>query len=92
MKICKACKKEIDSKATICPYCRIKQGHKGLYIITGIIAIFVIIGALGNASGNHSGSTLSDQQSVEPIVVYASDLVAEYDKNKLGDCPPDAGM
>jgi RNA polymerase subunit RPABC4/transcription elongation factor Spt4 len=56
-KKCKACQKEIDPKAKICPYCRTKQTSTAVNVIAGIITIIVIIWIIGAiASGSKSSS------------------------------------
>lgn len=45
-KICKHCKTEIVYDAKVCPQCRKKQGSNVKWIIIGIIAVFIIGGAL----------------------------------------------
>ena len=94
MKKCTACQKEIDKKATVCPYCRTKQTGKATKIITGIITVIVFIWILSAIFGNHSqtsGGYTSDSSNstsptvtnMKPIVVDGPTLVAVYDKNKL---------
>jgi len=96
MKICKSCKSEIDAKATKCPKCGTDQRnwfgrHK---IITGIlvvILVFIVIGVAGSKGGStsSSGSNNSAPTNTQteakptPMVIDATALVAEYDKNKL---------
>lgn len=51
MKICKYCKKEIDSIADICPHCHQKQKdslHSGAKALIIIFAIILCLGVLGN--------------------------------------------
>lgn len=94
MKKCKECQKEIDKKAKICPYCRSKQVSTPVKIISGIIVtiiIFWVIGAIfgGSKNSNNTTSSTNGAQPTQevaisaPIVVDATALVAEYDKNKL---------
>src|SRR5437763_17098281 len=97
MKKCKSCQTEIDQKATRCPHCQTDQRnwfarHK---IITGILIIIIVFGVLG-AVGSKSGTstptatdtanttnTQTAQPTTAPMVVDATALVGEYDKNKL---------
>jgi tRNA_anti-like len=96
MKKCKSCKSEIDSKASKCPHCGTDQRnwfmrHKIITVILVIIVIFGLIGAAGSKSGNQtsSGTSNTNIQTTEakptqaPMVVDATSLVGEYDKNKL---------
>jgi len=93
-KKCKSCMKEIDAKAKKCAFCQADQ--RGWFrrhpILTGIL-ILIVIGSIGSAaSGGSKSSTTasSDTQSTAqsapttaPIIVDATALVGEYDKNKL---------
>lgn len=45
-KKCKYCKQEIDSRASICPYCQKKQGLSGAETLVATVVI-IIIGAFG---------------------------------------------
>ncbi len=60
MKKCKACQKEIDPKAKICPYCRSKQTSKAVSVISGIISIVVIIWVLGLIFGGSKSSSVNN--------------------------------
>lgn len=97
MKKCKSCKSEIDSKATKCPKCGTDQRnwfmkHK---IITGILVIIIVFGLIGAAGGSKSSNTSSSSNGSSdtytqttaakptPMVIDATALVGEYDKNKL---------
>lgn len=95
MKKCKSCQKEIDEKAKKCPHCQSDQRnwfgrHK---ILTGIIIVIIVFGIIGTVGGNKdtnsaTSSTTGTQPTQEvvksaPIVVDATTLVGEYDKNKL---------
>lgn len=59
MKKCKACKMEIDSKATKCPHCQADQrGWFGRHPILTVIIVLFVIGLIGSASkGGSSTST-----------------------------------
>jgi hypothetical protein len=105
-KKCKACQKEIDPKAKICPYCRTKQTSKAVKVISGIVTIVVVLGVVGALFGGSKSTTTTTQSSTTPaesvksvqgaetaqptaaakplpVVVGATALVSEYDKNKL---------
>lgn len=61
-KNCKACKKEIDSSATKCPYCQSDQRswrsrHKILTVIIGIIGILLVISVVTASKGGDKTST-----------------------------------
>lgn len=58
-KICKACRSEIDKKATVCPNCRKKQGSP-LLLIIGIVII--IIGIVALASGGSSSGENKEEK------------------------------
>lgn len=54
MKTCKDCKKEIDNKATKCPFCQSDQRnwfkrHKILTIIIIIVGFFILLGVAGSS-------------------------------------------
>lgn len=62
MKKCKSCQKEIDIKATKCPFCQTDQRswfrrHPILTGIVGLVLFFIIIGALGSSGKNKGEST-----------------------------------
>lgn len=65
MKKCKSCQKDIDIKATKCPYCQTDQRgwfkkHPILTGIMGFIILLIILGAIGgNSSKSNSTITTS---------------------------------
>lgn len=61
-KICKACKSEIDKRATVCPHCRKKQGSPIAAVITLLI---IIIGIAAIAGGGGSSSSNDDKPKEE---------------------------
>jgi hypothetical protein len=63
-KKCTACQKEIDRKATICPYCRTKQISKPIRVISGIIIVFVIIWIFSLFSGGSKSSSVDNTPTV----------------------------
>lgn len=73
MKKCRSCQKEIDSKATKCPFCQEKQGNwaKRHPILTGIIAIFVFFFVISAVSGggdsNSSGQSNTSLPAAEVV-------------------------
>lgn len=98
MKKCKACKSEIDPKATRCPKCGADQRiWFAKHPILTVILILIMFGMMGGiANSDKSGSTTSTktggnsqnntttQPTQQPaIVVDAKTLVGEFDKNKL---------
>ena len=63
-KQCKACKKEIDAKASKCPHCGTDQRnwfiqHK---IITGVL-VFILLVAVGGAAGSSNKNSTSSSSS-----------------------------
>jgi hypothetical protein len=95
MKQCKACKSEIDSKATKCSKCGSDQRNwfRKHPILTVILALFVI-GMIGSSKGgsktensteltNTQKSQATQQPAEQAITVDAKVLVGEFDKNKL---------
>lgn len=71
MKKCKSCGKELDNSAKICPGCGLDQRNwfKKHKILTGL-AIFIIIGAIGNIFGeetstNRTSSKISQKTEKE---------------------------
>src|SRR5438270_159043 len=58
-KKCKACQKEIDPKAKICPYCRTKQTSTAVKVISGIITIVVVLWLVGLLFGGNKSSSVS---------------------------------
>ena len=65
-KKCKACKEEIDAKATKCPKCGTDQ--RGFFkkhpIITGILVLF-FIGLIASAGGSKNSSTTNTDSSTK---------------------------
>ena len=92
-KLCKACKSEIDPKATKCPKCGADQRswfrkHPILAVILALILLGIIGGAMGGGkSGSPTQTSGNNQATTKPaeqaIVIDAKTLVGEYDKNKL---------
>jgi hypothetical protein len=97
-KKCKSCQSDIDAKAKKCPHCQTDQRgwvkkHPILTTILGLIIFFGVIGAIGskgnttttpdNGSGGSGSASVSQAPKAAPIVVDATALVGEYDKNKL---------
>lgn len=97
MKKCKACKSEIDSKATKCSKCGADQRiWFAKHPILTVILVLVLIGIFGSASnGGKNGSTpptqagtsqnngTTQQAQESAMIVDAKTLVGEFDKNKL---------
>lgn len=95
-KKCKSCMKDIDAKAKKCPYCQADQRnwfrkHPILTGIFGLIIFFVVIGVAGSKGGSsnttsdtgNSTANATQAPKTPPMVVDATALVGEYDKNKL---------
>ena len=99
-KLCKACKSEIDPKATKCPKCGADQRSwfRKHPVLTVIIALFLLGGIASAAKGGKGNSTSTQpvannqaqattqataQPTKQAIIVNATTLVGEYDKNKL---------
>src|SRR6266702_5047171 len=95
-KKCKSCQTEIDAKAKKCPHCQADQRnwfarHKIMTSILVIIVVFIVIGAAGSKGGSNTSSdtgttstnNASQAPKAAPMVVDATALVGEYDKNKL---------
>lgn len=87
-KTCKACKTEIDSKATKCPNCKSDQRnwfmkHK---ILTGILAL-IVIGVIAGVSGGSKSTTTADTskttQSQTATVVDIKAFGDEFDANQV---------
>ena len=88
-KLCKACKSEIDPKATKCPKCGADQRiwFRKHPILT-IILVIILIGIIGNMGGNgKSGSKNSQTSSPTPIPVAmkitARQLADDFDSNQV---------
>ncbi len=67
-KLCKHCKTEIPKKAKVCPNCRRKQGGVVKWVIVGILAIFLLVGAFGEDTGVSSDSNPKEISEVEDDV------------------------
>lgn len=95
MKKCKSCQKEIDEKATKCPYCQTDQRSwfRKHPILTGLLVLFVIgiVGATGGGSGKNNKKGQSLPQTVktekppaqEPIKINISELADDFDTNQV---------
>lgn len=93
-KQCKACKSDIDAKATKCPKCGADQRNwfRRHPVLTVILAL-ILIGMIGGAAGGDKSSSPQSenkqqakettQPPQEAVVIAAQTLVGEYDKNKL---------
>lgn len=60
-KKCKYCKQDIDKGATICPYCRKKQGigcGTALIVIIAFIVLIIIIARMGSSKKTNSSSVI----------------------------------
>lgn len=98
MKKCKSCQKEIDKKATKCPYCQTDQRNWFLRhpILSILLALFVlgVIGAAGgdktttsstNSSANKQTSAPEKQEPTAIVAeeVDAATFIGAFDKNQL---------
>lgn len=90
MKKCRSCQKEIDNKATKCPYCQEKQGnwaqrHPILTGILGIIVFFIVI----NAGSSDKNAPSNQPDSPEPAaeVIETNDPVEETSTEPVDDKP-----
>ena len=87
MKKCRYCQSEIDSKASVCPYCKRKQSHDGLIIVLVLIGTLLLL-AIGvpiikgftkaantpNTSVSVGTSTTQEKtEAAEPVVIYDKD-------------------
>lgn len=85
MKQCRACKKEIDDKATKCPHCQTKQGNwVQRHPIWSVIIGLMIFGMFNSAtSGNKTNSTNdssnSQQQASSPTPTPTPDPNPHFD-------------
>lgn len=88
-KICKYCRTEIDSKATICPNCQKKQSSPvGCLTVVGI---FVLIGIIGTAGSNGNSNRSSENTaSITSVDNSASDNTKKEiaDANSEEDAVP----
>jgi len=64
-KKCKHCKSEIEKNAKICPSCNRKQGGNTKFVIIGIIALFVLIGALNNKDDKNGKDAVNQAANVQ---------------------------
>lgn len=94
-KICKHCKKEVDSKATRCSYCQgdLRSWFARHPILTILLVLF-ILGIFGSAIGTDKTSTTTQKTTsttetsaeptkVEAMKIDALEFVTEFDKNQL---------
>lgn len=64
-KMCKHCQSEIDKKARVCPSCGKKLGGNAKFVIIGIIALFVLIGAFGNKDDKDTKDTANQTANIQ---------------------------
>ena len=96
MKKCKSCQKEIDSKAKKCPYCQTDQRNWFVrHPILSVLLILIAFGLIASIGGNKNSNTATTSNNSQtenkavpevkptPIIVDATTIVGEYDKNKL---------
>ncbi len=89
MKICKACKKKIDEKATICSYCRTKQPlviGKPTAIVATIISVVIVLSIFGvifGGSGSSTDNKSTSSSTPTPTPVATTPL--EKDKQAVKD-------
>lgn len=77
MKKCKACQKEIDAKATKCPFCQADQRNwfRKHPVIT-VILILIVLGIIGSASKSGSSSSTPATIKIEETKSVASPSAA----------------
>lgn len=87
MKKCKACKSEIDKKATKCPKCGADQRiwfarHPILTVILAVIVIAIIGGSKG---GNKSSNKGSSSPTPAPVAekINVRNLADDFDENQV---------
>ena len=89
MKKCKACKSDIDSKATKCPKCGADQRiwFRRHPILTVILAVVVLIIIGGVAGGSKNGGKISTSSSSTPapeaMKITARQLADDFDSNQV---------
>lgn len=80
---CKTCGEEIAKDAKICPKCGAKQkNHKVLPVIIGVIALLVIVGAMGGNNEKDQPDVASPQQSQTQDVTKAQEQDAEPEQEQ----------
>lgn len=62
---CKHCQAEIDKKAKACPSCGKKQGGNAKFFIIGIIALFILIGALNTEDDKNTKDTANEAANTQ---------------------------
>lgn len=68
VKKCKYCKSEIDYRAVICPHCGRKQGNpKTKKVIITIVAILIVISAIGRCAGSSESNNENAVNTEQPI-------------------------
>ena len=90
MKKCKACQKEIDSKASKCPHCQSDQRNWFMkHKITAVVLVLIVIGIA--SSGGKSTSTISTSSTSgevkkevqQPMKITARELADDFDSNQV---------
>lgn len=88
MKPCKHCRQMIDKRATVCPYCRKKQGSGCAVIVVGAIAVIVFFSILGSMM-NYVKDQKGDQQSDSMVQSTEAETSPSYDLSSAVAVPSD---
>lgn len=86
-KLCKACKSEIDPKATKCPKCGADQRiwfakHPILTVILALVVIGIIGGAKGGSKSSQQGPS-SPTSAPVAMKITARQLADDFDTNQV---------
>ncbi len=86
-KLCKACKSEIDPKATKCPKCGADQRiwfakHPILTVILALVVIGIIGGGKGGSKSSQQGSS-SPTPAPVAMKITARQLADDFDTNQV---------
>jgi len=81
-KLCRYCRREIDKKASHCPFCGKRQpGSRVLIIIITIIFVLVLMGILSSSDSDNTSST---EDIIEEATGTAIITIEEYNQIKDG--------
>jgi RNA polymerase subunit RPABC4/transcription elongation factor Spt4 len=79
VKLCKHCQMKIPRKATICPYCRKKQGGsvvKWIAIVAALIIIISVVMPNSNSKTSTNTTTASSTQDSAPVVPISNTITS----------------
>ncbi len=76
-KKCKYCQVDIPKKAKICPNCKKKQSHNVMWIIIGIVVLFIFVGLFGNNNSSIESNTDTVEENNKAVTTVVDNKADE---------------